>query len=289
MGGAVGVARTRRGVIELARPASITFAAPSIGSSDVANALTDVKAPIAAFIAANPNTESMVMLTSPAMAVALAIASNSQTLGATGGSLFGVPVVTGFTGSRIILLDPSALCVADDSGVDITVARHATVEFEAAPTSPPTAGTVMVNLWTSGLAGLKAERWINYKTARANADLLKRELDMKLADLKLLTKAIAPVLKELVAKMLGERDQKQDAINADVQRRLPEREFDRVHRQGVRGRRHSPLTPRCSSIGCWPICAARSRPIACSPRARPRRDRRRDRLPRDSPSGAPCG
>lgn len=167
-----------------------------------------------------------------------------------------MPVVTGFTGSRIILLDPSALCVADDSGVDTTVARHATVEFETAPTSPPTAGTVMVNLWTSGLAGLKAERWINYKMARANADLLKRELDMKLADLKLLTKAIAPVLKELVAKMVGERDQNQDAINADVQRRLLEREFDRVRRLESEDVRHSPLTPRCSSIGCWPICAA---------------------------------
>jgi hypothetical protein len=61
---------------------------------------------------------------------------------------------------------------------------------------------------------------------------------MTIADLKLLTKAIAPVLKELVAKTNAARDddmrrreEQQDAVNADVQRRLLELEFDRVRRQ----------------------------------------------------------
>jgi len=60
---------------------------------------------------------------------------------------------------------------------------------------------------------------------------------MTIADLKLLTKAIAPVLKELVAKRLGEqaddlrrRGEHLVATIADVQTRVLELEFDRVRR-----------------------------------------------------------
>ena len=154
-------------------PASITNAAPSIGSSGAgaANALTDVKKLVETFTATNPDAESMVLLMSPRMAVALAVASNSTTLGVNGGTLYGIPTLTGFVGNRVIALDPSALLIGDDGGLDVTVARHASVEFETAPTSPPTAGTVLVNLWASGLIGLKVDRMISYRMARADAVL----------------------------------------------------------------------------------------------------------------------
>lgn len=94
---------------------------------------------IAAFTAANPNAESFAILMSPAVAIAMAVATNSQTLGSNGGTLFGVPVYTGQIGSRVVILDPTALLVADDGELDITISRQATVELDTAPTSPVTA------------------------------------------------------------------------------------------------------------------------------------------------------
>lgn len=152
-------------------PASITNGAPSIGSagSSAANAVTDIKALIAAFIAANPNAASIAILMSPAAATAMAIATNSTTLGPNGGALFGVPVLTGAIGSRVVVLDPTALLIADDGELDVTISRQGTVEMDTLPTSPPTAGTVMVSLWQLGLVGLKIDRFIEWRMARANA------------------------------------------------------------------------------------------------------------------------
>jgi hypothetical protein len=154
-------------------PASITNGAPSIASAgtSAANAATDVKKLIETFTATNPNAASMALLMSPGVAVALAIATNSQTLGPNGGTLFGVPTHTGAIGSRVVILDPSALLVADDGDIDVTIAQHASVEMDTAPTSPVTSGTVMVNLWQAGLVGLKIDRFVNWKMARANAVL----------------------------------------------------------------------------------------------------------------------
>ena len=150
-------------------PASITNAAPSIGSvgATSANVLTDIKALIAAFTATNPGAESMVLLMAPSVAATAAVASNSTTLGINGGTIYGVPVLTGFVGNRVIVLDPSALLIADDAAMDVTVARHASVEMDTAGTSPPTAGTVMISLWQLGLVGLEITRFVSWKMARA--------------------------------------------------------------------------------------------------------------------------
>ncbi len=154
-------------------PASITANAPSIGSSgsSAANAVTDIKLLIATFTAANPDARSMAMLMSPAVATAMALATDKETIGADGGRLFGMPVHTGTIGSRVIILDPSALLIADDGDMDIAVARHATLEMDTAGTSPPTAATVMVSLWQLGLVALRVMRFISWRMARANAVL----------------------------------------------------------------------------------------------------------------------
>jgi len=154
-------------------PASITNQAPSIGSAGAssANALTDIKLLISTFTAANPNAESMALLMSPGVAVAMAVATNSQTLGPNGGTLFGVPVYTGAIGSRVVILDPSALLVADDGELDIAISRQATVEMNTSATSPITAASVIVSLWQLGLTGLRIDRFINWKMSRANSVL----------------------------------------------------------------------------------------------------------------------
>jgi hypothetical protein len=151
-------------------PASITNGAPSIGSSgsSAANALTDFKALIASFSVANPNSEAVV-LTSPGNAMALAVAANTQTLGPGGGTLYGITVHTGAIGGRVVILDPSALLVADDGGLDVMISRQSAVEFDTLPTSPPTAGSVWVALWQNNLVGFQIDRFINWRMARPNA------------------------------------------------------------------------------------------------------------------------
>ena len=154
-------------------PASITNAAPSIASAgpSAANAASDLKKLIETFTATNPNAHSMAILMSPGQAVAAAVATNAPQLGPNGGSLFGVPVHTGQIGSRIVILDPSALLIGDDDGLDITVSRHAMLEMSSTPTSPAVAATVLVSLWQKGLVGFKVDRFVSWQMARADSVL----------------------------------------------------------------------------------------------------------------------
>ncbi len=155
-------------------PASITNGASSIVSAGptAANAATDVKKLLGEFTAVNPNVENLVLLMSPAVAVAVAVAANSQTLGPSGGHVFGAPVLTSTAiGSRIIAVDASALYIADDDGIDISISRNATIEMENPATSPATAATVMTSLWSSNLAGLRVDRYVNYKLGRNSSVL----------------------------------------------------------------------------------------------------------------------
>jgi hypothetical protein len=156
-----------------ASPASITFAAPSFGSAGptAANALTDIKRLIETFIASNPDASSIVLLMSPGQATALAIATNAQDLGSDGGRLFGVPVLTGAIGSRIVILDRSALLVADDGGLDVAASQHGSVELDTTPTSPITASSAYVSLWQANMTGLKIDRTISWKMARPSSVL----------------------------------------------------------------------------------------------------------------------
>ena len=71
----------------------------------------------------------------------------------------------------MIVLDPAALLIADDGLLDVTVARHAEIEMDTSPTSPPVAGTILVSLWQAGLTGIRFDRFIAWRMARANAVL----------------------------------------------------------------------------------------------------------------------
>jgi len=128
-----------------------------------------VKALISAFTAANPNARSMAFITSPSQATALAISTNSTTLGPTGPMLFGIPVYTGTVGNRVILLDPSQLLIADEGQLDVTMSSEGTIELDTAATSPTTAGAALVSLWQANLVAFKIDRFISWKMARANS------------------------------------------------------------------------------------------------------------------------
>lgn len=152
-------------------PASITNAGIQVGSSgtSASNAATDVKKVIDVFLQNNPNAANLVLLMSPSVATAIAVATTSQTLGPTGGTVFGIPVVTGSIGSRIIALDPSQLLIADEGAADVTMSTSGTVEFDTAPSSPITAGSTIVSLWQNNLTGFRVDRFVNWKMSKNSA------------------------------------------------------------------------------------------------------------------------
>lgn len=153
-------------------PGSITSTANSFGSagSSGANALTDIKRLIADFTAANPNTDGLTLIASPATATAIALASATPDLGPRGGTYLGVPFVTSTAaGNRLVAVDASALLVADDGALDVSVSTQGTIELDSAPTSPITAGSVLVSLFQANCAGIKIDRTINWRLARPSA------------------------------------------------------------------------------------------------------------------------
>ena len=86
------------------------------------------------------------------------------------GNVYGVNVITSSAvGGNIVLFDPSAVVLADESGLEIDASRQASVQMDSAPASPADATTVLTSFWQSGLVGLRAVRFINWQRSRANA------------------------------------------------------------------------------------------------------------------------
>lgn len=137
------------------------------------NARTDLKALVASFVTANLSTANAVFVMSEANAFALGSSLNAlgqplfPGMGAQGGSIFGIPVVTSqAAGTTVAIIDTRGILMADEGGLTIDVSREASVQMDSAPTDPPVAATVIVSLWQLNLIGIKAERFINWKRAR---------------------------------------------------------------------------------------------------------------------------
>lgn len=157
-----------------ANPASITNGTTPITTAGTTpdNARTDIKALIAAFVAANQTTANAVLIMSEANAFALGSAQNPlgqpiyPGLGTNGGSILGIPVVTSQTaGANVVLVDARGILFADEGGVNVDVSREASLQMDSAPDNPTAATTVMVSLWQRNLVGLRAERYINWVRA----------------------------------------------------------------------------------------------------------------------------
>jgi hypothetical protein len=69
----------------------------------------------------------------------------------------------------VIALQPSLVLYADDGGVTIDASREASLQMDSAPMSPADATTVYVSLWQTNCVGLRAERFVNWLRANANA------------------------------------------------------------------------------------------------------------------------
>jgi len=157
-------------------PGGITNGITPITSAGTSpsNARTDLQALINAMATANISVEGATLIMSQTNAAVLASALNPlgqplyPALGPTGGTAMGLTVVTSQTaGNNVILLQPSTVLYADDGGVTIDASVEASVQMDTVLDSPPVATTILTSLWQNNLVGLRAERYINWKRARA--------------------------------------------------------------------------------------------------------------------------
>ena len=120
---------------------------------------TDVGALLAAFYAARPNAEKPVLVMSPTAAGKLAATAAHPDLTVTGGTAYGVPVVTSAgAGTVIAVLDAQAVVYAD-GGLMLDVSTEAAIEMADSPTAP-VAATIVTSFWSFNLAGIRIERML---------------------------------------------------------------------------------------------------------------------------------
>jgi HK97 family phage major capsid protein/HK97 family phage prohead protease len=155
-------------------PASITNGAPTAAATT--NPLADILGLIQHFSTNNISVEGLTIIMSPSNALALSFQTNSDGsaqfpgIGMNGGSYRGINFVTSQAAAGLVIaVQPGLVLYADDGGVTIDASREASVQMDSAPASPPDATTVLVSLWQNNLVGLRAERFINWKRANANA------------------------------------------------------------------------------------------------------------------------
>ena len=153
-------------------PASITNGAGNSASAGAtsANAATDFQTLVSAFVASNPSVEDLVILSTPANAIALSRALDQPTLGLKGGTAFGVPIVTSNSvGARLVALDASQVLIADDNEFEVAVSNSASVQMDGAPSEPTASSTILLSLFQRNLVGLRLTKFINWQRAATTA------------------------------------------------------------------------------------------------------------------------
>jgi len=155
-------------------PASITNGAPTAAAT--ANPMADIMGLISHFATNNIAVDGVTFILSAANALSLSFRSNldgsPQYPGLTinGGNYKGLTFITSqAAGGNVIALQPSLILYADDGGVTIDASQEASLQMDSAPMSPSDATTVYVSLWQTNTVGLRAERFINWNKANANA------------------------------------------------------------------------------------------------------------------------
>jgi len=155
-------------------PASITNGAPTAAAT--ANPLADIMGLIAHFVNNNISVAGVHFLMSPTNALSLSFKTNTDGsavfpgISAGGGSYKGLTFITSQTvGSLVIALQPELIMMADDGGVTIDASTEASIQMDGAPDSPVAATTVTVSMFQMNTVALRAERFITWKKANANA------------------------------------------------------------------------------------------------------------------------
>lgn len=170
-------------------PAAVTNGASVVDSTGVTAAYlrADFASALAVWTAADMSIAGGVVVMTETQAIRLSMIVNAfgqpefPGLGAGGGTLFGLPVITSENipaeggspaGKRIILLKPGEILMADDGGIVVDVSREASVQMNTSPDDPATASTVNVSFWQNNLVGIRAERFINWTKRRSAASVI---------------------------------------------------------------------------------------------------------------------
>jgi HK97 family phage prohead protease len=168
-------------------PASITNGVtPLTSSGSTADDIrADIKALLGAFVSSNQDVTNVVLITTPAVGLSLALLRNA--LGQpefpgssrTGGTLEGLPLIvsqhahTAAAGDMLIAANADAIALADDGQVTVDASREASLEMSDAPTGDAGAATPvatsLVSMWQTNSLALRAERFINWKKLRTGA------------------------------------------------------------------------------------------------------------------------
>jgi HK97 family phage major capsid protein/HK97 family phage prohead protease len=154
-------------------PASITNGAPTAAATT--NPMADIMGLIGHFATNNIKVDGVAFIMSAANALSLSFRSNldgsPQYPGLTmnGGSYKGLTFITSqAAGTNVIALQPELILYAD-GGIEIDASQEASLQMDSAPASPADATTVYVSLWQTNTVGLRAERFVNWNKANANA------------------------------------------------------------------------------------------------------------------------
>lgn len=170
-------------------PAAVTNGATVIDSTGVTAAAlrADFASALAVWSAADMSIAGGVVVMTESQAIHLSMIVNAfgqpefPGIEATGGTLFGLPVITSENipaeggspaGERIILLKPSEILLADNGGIMIDVSREASVQMNTVPDDPASASTVFTSFWQNNLVGIRAERFINWLKRRTAAAVI---------------------------------------------------------------------------------------------------------------------
>jgi HK97 family phage major capsid protein/HK97 family phage prohead protease len=155
-------------------PGSITNGAPTAVATT--NPLADIMGLINHFATNNIPVDGLAIVMSPSNALSLSFRTTLDGspvfpgLSMDGGSYKGIQFITSnVVGPLVVALQPQYVLMADEGGVTIDASREASLQMDSAPASPADATTVMVSLWQMNCVGLRAERFITWKRANANA------------------------------------------------------------------------------------------------------------------------
>jgi HK97 family phage prohead protease len=162
-------------------PASITNGAASIVSTgDDADAIRlDIRSLLAKFNAANNPVTSGVFIMTSACAQALAMMVNPlgqqefPTMGATGGTVYGMPAIASdyVPSAIVVLVNSSDIFLGDDGGFQVDTSQEASLEMSDAPahnSSTPTPAQ-LVSMFQTNSVAVRAERIINWMRARSQS------------------------------------------------------------------------------------------------------------------------
>ncbi len=160
-------------------PASITNGATSTASSGptAANSRTDLVRELTAFTAAEFDLNEVVIFMNQSNAFALGIALNAfgqplfPGVGTSGGAFQGARIITSnVVGNKMVFVHAPSILFADDGVTQIDLSREASIIMNDAPNGvvqAAGAAPIHVSLWQANMIGIRAERWITWKRARA--------------------------------------------------------------------------------------------------------------------------